>query len=90
MTRRFDVGRAPDIRPRLDGRALDGVPVQFYQRKILGVDVCGLWVGGQPVYDVTVYDVAGRPLGKIESEGPRAQQVYDELRRVLVAEEIHA
>ena len=89
MTRRFDVG-APDLRPRLDGREVVGKPVRFYRRKVLGTGVCGLWVGGQPVYDVTVYDSAGSALGRIGSETSMAAHMYDELRRVLVAEEIRA
>jgi len=90
MTRRFDVGSAPGLRPRLDGREVVGMPVRFYRRKVLGVGVCGLWVGGQPVYDVTVYDPAGSALGMIGSETSPAAQMYDELRRVLVSEDIHA
>lgn len=64
--------------------------MRLYRRKILGVGVLGLWVGGQPVYDVAVYDPYGKQLGVIESEGPRARQTYDELRRALVADDIHA
>ena len=91
MTRLFEAGRAPDIRPRLDGHELVGIPVQFYSRKVLGMPgVCGLWVGGQPVYDVAAFDASGRPLGLIEPETPVAERMYDELRRVLVAEDIHA
>jgi hypothetical protein len=91
VTRRFEAGRAPDIRPRLDGKELVGVPVQFYRRKVLGMPgVCGLWVGGRPVYDVKVFDAAGYPLGSIEPETSIAERMYDELRRVLIAEDIHA
>ena len=64
--------------------------MRLYRRKLLGVGVLGLWVGGSPVYDVTVYDPYGKQLGVIESEGPRARQTYDELRRALVADDIHA
>lgn len=46
--------------------------------------------GGQPVYDVTVYDSAGSALGTVGSETSPAAEMYDELRRVLVAEDIHA
>lgn len=66
------------------------MPVRYYGRRVLGVGVFGLWVGGQPVYDVMVYDVAGRQVGMIGSEGPLAHRTYDELRRVLVSEVIHA
>jgi hypothetical protein len=64
--------------------------VRLYRRKVLGVGVLGLWVGGRPVYDVAVYDPHGKQLGVIESEGPSARQTYDELRRALVADDIHA
>jgi len=81
---------APDIRPRLDGREVIGVPVQFYRRTVRGVGVCGLWLGGRPVYDVAVFDPVGDVLGVIEPDGLLGQQTYDELRRVLIAEDIHA
>lgn len=64
--------------------------MRFYRRKVLGVGVSGLWVGGQPVYDVAIYDPAGRRLGTVGSEDAPARAIYDELRRVLVAEDIHA
>ena len=66
------------------------MPVRFYRRKVLGASVCGLWMGGQPVYDVTVYDSAGSALGMIGPETSPVAQMYDELRRVLVAEDICA
>ena len=50
--------------------------------------VCGLWLGGQPVCDVAAFDAAGRPLGQIEPETAVARRMYDELRRVLIAEAI--
>jgi len=90
VTRRVDISDAPHIRSRLDGRDIVGLPVQFYRRQVRGAGVCGLWIGGEPVYDVTLYDVAGRPVGTIDSEDSYAPQMYDELRRVLVAEDIHA
>ena len=91
VSRRFEAGEAPDIRPRLDGQELVGTPVQFYRRKVLGMPgVCGLWVGGRPVYDVNVFDAAGFPIGRIEPETAIAERMYDELRRVLIAEDIHA
>lgn len=91
MTRRFEAGRAPDIRPRLDGQELAGTPVQFYLRKVAGMSgVCGLWVGGRPVYDVNLFDAAGDPIGRIEPETSAAERMYDELRRVLISEDIHA
>ena len=65
--------------------------MQFYRRKVLGLaDVCGLWIGGLALYDVTVVDVRGRAVGRIPPESPAAEHLYDELRRVLVAEEIRA
>lgn len=90
MTRRFDIGTVADAVPRLDGRAVRGAPTRFYRRNILGGDVCGLWLGGRPLYDVAVYDPAGTLLGEIGPEGAHAQQKYDELRRTLVAETFHA
>jgi YD repeat-containing protein len=90
MTRRINVGQAPDVRPTLDGHEITGVPVRFYSRKVMGGGVCGLWIGGQPMYDVTVYDAEWRPLGIIAARGTATQGMYDALRRVLVAEEIHA
>lgn len=78
------------ISPRLDGLAIVGTPARFYHRRTLGGDVCGLWLGGSPVYDVTVYDPAGNLLGVIDPEGPPAQRKYDELRRALAAEAISA
>jgi YD repeat-containing protein len=45
--------------------------------------------GGEPVYDVTVYDAAGRPVGSIGTAGT-ARQSYDALRRVLIADDIRA
>jgi hypothetical protein len=75
----------------LDGQELVGIPVQFYRRKVLGMPgICGLWVGGRPVYDVEVFDTAGYPLGTIEPETSIAERMYDELRRVLISEVIHA
>jgi hypothetical protein len=91
VSRRFEAGEAPDIRPRLDGQELVGTPVQFYRRKVLGMPgVCGLWVGGRPVYDVNVFDSKGFPIGRIEPENAIAERMYDELRRVLIAEDIHS
>jgi hypothetical protein len=91
VKRVFETGQVPDIRPRLDGRELVGIPVQFYRRRVFGMpDVCGLWIGGQPLYDVLALDAAGRHLGVIEPETAVAERLYDELRRVLIAEEIHA
>ena len=42
------------------------------------------------MYDVNVFDAAGFPLGRIEAETSIAERMYDELRRVLIAEDIHA
>ncbi len=80
----------PGVVPRLDGRKVVDGPARFYRRRVLGSDVCGLWIGGNPVYDVAVYDAAGRPLGVIEPEGSAAERAYDQLRRALVTEAIQA
>jgi len=90
MTRRFDVGGALGARPRLDGREVVGEPVRFYRRKVRGAAVCGLWLGGRALYDVAVYGPAGELVGVIDADGSSARQTYDELRRVLVAEDIRA
>jgi YD repeat-containing protein len=76
----------PSGRPRLDGREIVGTPARFYRRHTLGGDVCGVWVGGQPLYDVSVHDSAGNLLGVVDPEGAIAQDSYDDLRRALVAE----
>ena len=76
--------------PRLDGHEVVGAPARFYRRRVLGEEVFGLWIGGDPVYDVVVYDSAGQPLGRIEPEGSAAERAYDQLRRALVAEAIQA
>ena len=49
-----------------------------------------LFDDGRPVYDVNVFDAAGFPIGRIEPETAIAERMYDELRRVLIAEDIHA
>jgi hypothetical protein len=90
VTRRFNVGQPPCIQPTFEGAVISGLPVRFYSRKVRGVGVCGLWVGGEPVYNVTVYDADERPLGMIDAHSAATQEIYDELRRVLVAEAIHA
>jgi YD repeat-containing protein len=89
MTKRFDVG-APTRRPSLDGQEIVGVPVQFYRRNIRGGEACGVWVGGEPLYDINVYDRTGSLVGVVEPEASHSQQNYDELRRVLVRELIHS
>ncbi|MGZ4589986.1 MAG: hypothetical protein ACXV4A_14190 [Actinomycetes bacterium] len=90
MTRRFDMGAGLGSRPRLDGREIIGVPARFYRRDALGGGICGLWIGGRPVYDVNVYDADGRPLGSIGSDSNAVHEMYDVLRRVLAAEDIRA
>jgi YD repeat-containing protein len=90
VTRRLDLAMDPGVVPRLDGRVVVDGPARFYRRRVLGEDVCGLWIGGDAVYDVDVYDPAGRPIGKIEPEGSAAERAYDQLRRALVAEAIQA
>ena len=76
--------------PRLDGHEVVGAPARFYRRRVLGEEVFGLWIGGDPVYDVAVYDAAVRQLGVIDPEGSAAAQAYDALRRALVTEAIQA
>jgi YD repeat-containing protein len=88
--RRFVVAREPDARPTLEGREVTRAPVRFYSRMVRGLGVCGLWVGGEPIYNVTVYDADGRPLGTIGSDGLPMRHMYDELRRLLVSEEMRA
>ncbi len=83
-------GESPGVPPRLDGQELVGVPAQLYSRHVFGESVLGLWVGGEAVYDVAVYDASGRALGVIAPEGPNSRATYDRLRRSLVAELIHA
>ena len=90
MTRRLDLAIDPGVVPRLDGRRVVDGPARFYCRRVLGSDVCGMWIGGDPVYDVAVFDADGRRLGVIEPEGSAAELAYDLLRRALVAEAIQA
>jgi len=90
MTRRFDVGAGPGTPPRLDGREIIGVPARFYRREALGGGICGLWIGGRPMYDVNIYDSNGRPLGSIGSDSSTSHEMYDDLRRLLAAEDIRA
>ena len=90
MTRRFDLGIAPHTRPKLDGREITEGPVRFYHRKALGGGLCGLWIGGRPVFNVTVYDAQSRPVGYIGPDDSNARRMYDELRRILVADDLRA
>lgn len=90
MTRRFDAAAGTGNPPRLDGRAVIGVPARFYRREALAGGICGLWIGGRPMYDVNIYDANGRPLGSIGSDNSVSHEMYDELRRMLAAEDIRA
>ena len=90
MTRRFDVGRGLGSPPRLDGSEIIGVPARFYRRAALGGGICGLWIGGRPMYDVNIYDANGRPVGSIGSDSVATHEMYDDLRRALAAEDIRA
>jgi hypothetical protein len=79
----------PGSRPRLDGAEV-AVPARFYQRDVVGGRVSGLWIGGQRMFDVTIYDAADRPVGLIGPAGPNAEEGYDALQRVLVSEALLA
>lgn len=76
-------------RPRLDGVEI-AVPARFYQRNVVGGRVSGLWIGGQRMFDVTIYDAADRPVGSIGPDSPQATEAYDSLQRVLVSEALQA
>ena len=84
MIKQFQLA-LPGSRPRLDGAEV-AVPARFYQRKVFGGRVCGLWIGGQRMYDVTIYDAADRPVGAIGPDSPQVSDAYDCLQRVLVSE----
>jgi hypothetical protein len=88
MIKQFQLA-LPGSRPRLDGSEI-AVPAQFYQRKVVGGRVSGLWIGGQRMFDVTIYDAADRPVGTIGPAGPHADEAYDALQRVLVSEALLA
>lgn len=79
----------PGTRPRLDGSEV-AVPAQFYERKILGGTVCGLWIGGERMFGVAIYDAADRPVGTIGPPSRRVSEEYDSLQRVLVSEAMRA
>jgi hypothetical protein len=88
MIKQFQLA-LPGSRPRLDGAEI-AVPARFYQRKVGGGRVSGLWIGGQRIYDVTIYDAADRPVGAIGPDSPQASQAYDSLQRMLVSEALLA
>ena len=90
MTRRLDLAEAAGVVAKFDGRPVPDGPARFYRRRVLGADVCGLWIGGSPVYDVVVYDHLGAELGVIGPKGSAAESAYDQLRRALVAEALLA
>jgi hypothetical protein len=79
----------PGSRPWLDGSEVRA-PAQFYERSILGGQVYGLWIGGQRIYDVTIYDAADRHVGTIGPASPRVAEDYNALQRMLVAEALLA
>jgi len=79
----------PGSRPRLDGAEVV-VPARFYQRRVVGGRVSGLWIGGQRMFDVTIYDAADRPVGAIGPAGRHSDDAYDALQRVLVSEALLA
>ena len=68
MNRHFQLA-LPGSRPRLDGAEV-AVPARFYQRTIVGGRVSGLWIGGQRMFDVTIYDAADRPVGSDRTGQP--------------------
>jgi hypothetical protein len=88
MNKQFHLS-LPGSRPRLDGAEIV-VPARFYQRKVRGGPVFGLWIGGQRMYGVTIYDPADRLVGTIGPAGPQASDAYDSLQRVLVCEALQA
>jgi YD repeat-containing protein len=59
-------------------------------REPVGGRVFGLWIGGQRIYDVTIYDAADRPVGAIGPDSMHTSQAYDDLQRVLVGEALQA
>lgn len=79
----------PGSRPWLDGAEI-AVPARFYQRKVVGGLVSGLWIGGQRIYDVTIHDAADRPVGTIGPDSEQVTEAYDALQRMLVSEALLA
>ena len=88
MDKQFQLS-LPGTRPRLNGAEV-AAPAQFYERKILGSPVYGLWIGGQRMFGVTIFDPANRPVGWIGPDSPEVSDAYDCLQRVLVAEALLA
>jgi hypothetical protein len=88
MSQQFQFAR-PGTRPRLDGSEV-AAPAQFYERKVLGGTVCGLWIGGERMFGIAIYDAAGRPVGTIGPPSPRVSEDYDSLQRVLISEAMRA
>jgi hypothetical protein len=88
MTNQFQLA-LPGSRPRLDGTEV-AVPARFYQRKVVGGTVSGLWIGGHRTFDVAIYDAADRPVGTIGPDSPQVSEAYDGLQRVLVSEALYA
>jgi YD repeat-containing protein len=88
MIKQFQLA-LPGSRPQLDGAEV-AVPARFYQRTVGGGRVFGLWIGGQRIYDVTIYDAADRPVGAIGPDSVHTSQAYDDLQRVLVGEALLA
>ena len=79
----------PGTRPRLNGSEV-AAPAQFYERNIRGGTVCGLWIGGERIFGVVIYNSAGRPVGTIGPSSPHVSQEYDLLQRALVSEGMRA
>jgi hypothetical protein len=88
MKQQFDIA-LPGARPRLDGTEVTA-PAQFYERNILGGTVYGLWIGGERMFDIAIYDAAERPVGTIGPPSPRVSEEYDSLQRVLASEAMRA
>jgi hypothetical protein len=84
MDKQFQLS-LPGTRPRLDGAEVTA-PAQFYERKILGAPVYGLWIGGERIFGVAISDPADRPVGWIGPDSPEVSDAYDRLQRTLVAE----
>lgn len=88
MIKQFQLS-LPGSPPRLDGAEIAGV-ARFYQRTVGGGPVSGLWIGGQRMFDVAIFDAADRPVGTIGPDTPQGSQAYDGLQRVLVSEALLA
>jgi hypothetical protein len=88
MNHEFQIA-LPGTRPLLDGSEVSA-PAQFYERNIRGGTVCGLWIGGERMFGVVIYNPGGRPVGTIGPPSPQVSQEYDLLQRALVSEGMRA